>query len=472
MPEDPDLARQAEHARSLHLLVDKRPVREIGDRILAPMHKFGRLFWLSFLVLTSGLVAWGVAWSWQMYEGMGVTGLNRPVMWAPYIANFVYFIGIGHAGTFISAALRVMHTEWRAPVSRAAELLTVFALSSAFAMPLVHLGRTWKFYYLVPYPNDRQLWPSFHSALLWDATAIFTYLTCSILFVYLGLMPDLATARDRNPTGWRGRLYAAAALGWRGTERQWATHETAMNIFSYAIIPVMFSVHTIVSWDFAMALQPTWHSTIFGPYFIAGALFSGAAAVILVLAMVRKFMHLEYFLRAEHFNGMGKFLLVLSFTWAYFYFNEYLVTWYGQLPVEKRIYAAFQAGWASPWFWLMFFGNIVVPWIGLSTYRLRTSIPVIVIVSIFVQIGMYIERVLIVGGALGYNELPFSWGRYSPRLPEVLIIIGTFALVGFGYWVYTRLFPIIPIWEVEEGQKLYALKRFGRAIIRTRTEGE
>jgi molybdopterin-containing oxidoreductase family membrane subunit len=300
-------------------------------------------------------------------------------------------------------------------------------------------------------------------------TAIFTYLSCSILFAYIGLLPDLAMARDHT-RGWRHHLYEMLSLGWRGTEREWANQETALNVFSYAIIPVMFSVHTIVSWDFAMAIQPGWHSTVFGPYFVIGALFSGVGAVILILILVRKAMHLEYFLREEHFDGMGKFLLILSLAWAYFYFNDYLVPWYGQEPVEKVLQQLFTRGWASPLWFLMIFSNVILPWATLWSRRIRTSIRALFIISLFVQVGMYIERFLIVPVTLGRNELPFDWGIYIPRWPESLITVGAFALVGFLYLVFSRIFPLIPVWEVYEGQVLQGLRRIGRALVPTRSE--
>jgi len=426
-------------------------------------------FWVSFVIL-GGLVAiWGVTWLYQMIWGIGITGLNRPVMWALYIVNFVYFIGIGHAGTFISAALRALKIEWRRPISRAAELLTVFALTTAAMFPLVHLGRAWKFYWLLPYPNQRQLWPSYHSPLLWDLTAILTYLSCSILFAYLSLFPDLGMARDRTQ-GWRHVLYKILALGWRGTEREWATHKMALNVFTYGIIPVMFSVHTIVSWDFAMTIQPGWHSTVFGPYFVIGALFSGVGAVIMVLAILRKTMRFGYFLRDEHFEGMALFLLLLSMAWAYFYFNDYLVPWYGQGPAEKVIQNLFAHGWAAPLWFLMLFSNILLPWATLWSRRIRRSAGALFFISIFVQIGMYIERYLIVPTTLGRNELPFDWGIYVPHLPESLITLGAFALVGFLYVLISRIIPLIPMWEVIEGQMLHGLRHIGKAVVQTRAE--
>ena len=471
LPEDEDLAHQVEHQRRRHLLLDPRYPLESGRDVLDPMVRTGVRFWM-ILVILGGLVGMlGVTWFYQMFWGLGVTGLNRPVMWALYIVNFVYFIGIGHAGTFLSAALRVLKVEWRRPITRAAETLTVFALIAAALFPVIHLGRPWKAYWLFPYPNQRQIWPSYHSPLVWDLTAILTYLSCSILFVYIGSLPDLAMARDHT-VGWRHRLYGLFALGWRGTEREWATHESALNIFAYAIIPVMFSVHTIVSWDFAMAIQPGWHSTIFGPYFVVGALFSGVAAVIIVLTLIRKAMHLDYFLRPEHFDGLAKFLLLLSLTWAYFYFNDYIVPWYGQEPVEKVLFDLLAHGWAAPLWFLMLFSNVLLPWLTLWSKRIRTSIPALFFICVFVQIGMYTERFLIVPVTLGVNELPFSWGRYPLRLPETLITIGAFALVGFLYVLASRIVPLIPVWEVYEGQVLHGLRRMGRALVPTKSEPE
>jgi len=468
VPED---AIATDSLRRRRLLLDPRPATRMSADVLDPMDRATARFWVAFVIL-GGLVAiWGVTWLYQMIWGIGVTGLNRPVMWALYIVNFVYFIGIGHAGTFISAALRALKIEWRRPISRAAEMLTVFALTTAAMFPLVHLGRTWKFYWLMPYPNQRQLWPSYHSPLLWDLTAILTYLSCSVLFAYLSLFPDLAMARDRT-RGWRHVLYKTLALGWRGTEREWATHKAALNVFTYAIIPVMFSVHTIVSWDFAMAIQPGWHSTVFGPYFVIGALFSGVGAVIMVLALLRKTMRFGYFLRDEHFEGMALFLLLLSMAWAYFYFNDYLVPWYGQGPAEKAIQELLSHGWAAPLWFLMLFSNILLPWATLWSRRIRRSAGALFFISIFVQIGMYIERYLIVPTTLGRNELPFDWGIYVPHLPESLITLGAFALVGFLYVLISRIIPLIPVWEVLEGQMLHGLRRIGKAVVQTRAEPE
>jgi Ni/Fe-hydrogenase subunit HybB-like protein len=466
---DPEWEHQEQALRQKHLLLDPRDPAENTRALLEPMGHTSLRFKILAAILGGMVIMWGVTWYIQMNVGLGITGLNRPVMWALYIVNFVYFIGIGHAGTFISAALRALKIEWRRPISRAAEIVTVFGLLTAATFPIIHLGRSWKAYWLFPYPNDRQLWPSFHSPLLWDVVAISTYLSCSILFAYMSMLPDLAMARDHSE-GWRKRLYTLLALGWRGSETEWRNQDTALNIFTYAIIPVMFSVHTIVAWDFAMALQPGWHSTIFGPYFVVGALFSGTGAVIIALYILRKTMHLDYFLRAEHFNGMGKLMLILSFTWAYFYFNDYLVPWYGQEPAEKAINQLLTHGYAAPFWYLMLFANIVLPWATLWSKKIRTTPWALFIISVFIQIGMYIERYLIVPAGLGVNDLPYNWGLYIPHLPESLITVCAFAFVIFMYMLFTRIFPIIPLWEVYEGQVLHSLRRIGKAVVPSKGE--
>lgn len=474
-PLDQDyLAKEAEQKREEKLLLDPRNPVETNQILLQPMLRTGLVSKAITAILGGGVLMLGITWLFQMIYGLGITGLTRPVMWALYIVNFVYFIGIGHAGTFISAALRVLGIEWRRPISRAAEIVTVFALMTAAMFPIIHLGRSWKAYWLLPYPNGRQLWPSFHSPLLWDLMAITTYLTCSMLFAYIALLPDMANARDHTK-GWRHRFYEILAMGWRGTQHEFMNVETALNVFSYAIIPVMFSVHTIVSWDFAMALQPGWHSTVFGPYFVVGALFSGAGAVIIALILLRQTMGLGYFLRAEHFNGMGKFLLILSLTWAYFFFNDYLVPWYGQDPTEKvlqQMFLTWGPGGAAP-FWVILLGsNIVIPWITLWSKKVRTSLPALFFVSLIVQVGMYTERLIIIPVSLSKNELPFAWGLYYLQLPETLITIGAFSFLGFSYILFTRFFPIIPAWEVYEGQILHRLRRMGHTLVDSKAEVE
>src|SRR5512142_2398842 len=297
-----------------HLMHDPRPRGEMNSMVLESMHTAGWRYWvttgvLAFIVLTCLVIAW----YWLILQGLGVTGVNRPVYWAIFLVNVVYWIGISHAGTFISAILRVMKVENRRPFTRAAELMTTFGLVQAGISVFMHMGRVWLSYWLIPIPNERGLWPDFHSPLMWDFMAINTYLLCST-------------------------LYRIISLGFRGTEGEWKNLRTAMNIFAFAIIPVMFSVHTIVSWDFAMASRPGWSSTVFGPYFVIGALHSGMAAVAIVLFLLRSTMkHYKYFLRAEAFNTIGMRMLLAPIAWAYFYFNDDPAPWYGGDVWEKLV---------------------------------------------------------------------------------------------------------------------------------------
>ncbi len=468
LPEDEHLAHQVEHIRDKHLLLDPRPPAELNKTVLAAMQKTGPSFWLIVTALGSLTGLLFVTWFIQIVSGVGITGLNRSVMWGPYIANLIFFIGIGHAGTFISAALRLMRMDFRRPVARAAEMITLFGLAVAGLFPILHVGRIWKLFYMLPIPNQRMLWPNFRSALFWDMMAITTYILGSTLFMYVALVPDLAMARDHT-TGWRRRLYGALSLGWRGTSSQWHRLEVLSNILAFVIIPVMFSVHTGVSWNLSMSIQPGWHSSIFGPFFVVGALYSGVAAVIIVMILVRKAMRMGYFIREEHFNAMGLFLLILTLAWIYFYFAEWITNWYGNLPPEVAIQRQL-TGPLAPLFYLMLFCNIVVPLATLWSRRIRTNLPAMFVIALFIQVGMYIERVIIVAGMLSRSELPFNWVDYVPRAPEILITIGSLAFLGLMYTIFTRIVPIIPVWEVYEGQAMQSPRRVGRAVLPTRTD--
>src|ERR1041385_1928203 len=322
---------------------------------------------IAFLVGAAGLIAW----TYQLGTGMGVTGLKRPVFWGIYIVDFVFWIGISHAGTLISAILRLTDAAWRTPVTRAAEAITVFALMIGGMFPIIHLGRAWLFYWLLPYPNSRLLWPNFRSPLLWDLTAIVTYLTGSMIYLYLPLIPDMAQLAEHNTT-WRRKLYRALSLGWTGSRREWHGLERALKLMACIILAVAVSVHTVVAWDFAMAVAPLWHSTIFGPYFVAGAIFSGIAALMVVLALIRKLLHLEFYLTWHHFNNLAKLLLLMSLLWLYFTMNENLTIWYGNEPKEMAVFGARTRGHYAPYFWTTVLLNFVVPFVLLGIRRFRT----------------------------------------------------------------------------------------------------
>ena len=395
------------------------------------------------------LLAWAAyAWGYQLVYGFESTGLRRPVYWGFYIVNFVFWIGISHAGTLISAILRLTGAEWRRPVTRAAEAITVFCLMIGGMFPLIHLGRAWLFYWMIPYPNERLLWPNFRSPLFWDLTAILTYLTGSLIYLYMPLIPDLAELA-RNKTGWRGKAYKLASLGWTGSDRQWQALERGMKLMSVAILAIAVSVHSVVAYDFSMSIAPTWHSTIFAPYFVVGAIFSGIAALVLVMAVLRRTMRLEEYLRETHFANLSKLLLLMSLVWLYFTFSEHLTTWYGNQPGEMRVLAVRESGLYGILFWTMVACNFVVPFILLGISKLR-SIPTIAISSATVIVGMWLERFLIVVPPLATPHLAAAEGTYVPSWVELSITVGTFAAMALLYLLFVKVVPIIAIWEYED----------------------
>jgi Ni/Fe-hydrogenase subunit HybB-like protein len=453
-----------------HLMLDPRPRGEMNAMVLESMHKTSKKFWglVIFLVLTVAFALVG-AWGYMIANGMGVTGLTRPVYWGIFIVNTVFWIGISHAGTFISAILRVMKYEVRRPFTRAAELMTTFGLVQAGISIFMHLGRVWLAYWLIPYPNVRTLWPNFHSPLMWDFMAINTYIIASTMYLFLPLLPDLAMARDRS-TGWRKTFYRIISLGFRGTEAEWKHLKAAMNIFAFAIIPVMFSVHTVVSWDFAMATRPGWSSSVFGPYFVIGALQSGIAAVLIVLFMIRTTMkNMKYFIRPEHFDFLGKLSLIVSMAWAYFFFNDYLVPWYGGDKFDKLL-LDFHAHGPFAWVWVyMLIGNIVIPWAILWNKKWRRKPWLMLIVGIAINAAMWIERFVIIPVSLTITRMPFTWKLYHPSI-EIPLTIGTFALFLLLYMLASRLIPLVSVWEVQEGQNAHTLRKVGKAEIPTVSE--
>jgi Ni/Fe-hydrogenase subunit HybB-like protein len=423
--------------------------RTITSDLLRPLLQTSYRFYL-LVALLGTVVALGLGtWFFQIYMGFGLTGINNPVFWAFYITNFVFWIGISHAGTLISAILRLVNAGWRRPVTRCAEVITAFALMIGALFPIIHLGRPWLFFWLIPYPSERMIWPNFRSPLAWDFFAITTYLTGSVLFLYLPMIPDFALIRDKS-AGIRRTIYGGLALGWRGTTTQWHRLEMAMQIMAIAIIPVAVSVHTIVSFDFSMAPVPMWHSTIFGPYFVAGAIFSGIAALIIAMAALRRFLHLEAYLHPVHFQNLGKLLLMMSLLWGYFIFNERLTVWYGNHEAEMNVFWTTQTGKFAPLFWLMVTVNFVLPLIVLGIRRFRT-IGGTVAVSIGICAGMWLERFLIVVPSLSNKFLPYAWGSYQPRPVELMITAATFAAMALLYTLFAKFVPIISIWELKAG---------------------
>lgn len=452
------------------LLLSERKSSEINQAVLEPMFRSSWKFWL-LVAFLGALVLWGLyAWGYLIYWGMGTAGINRPVYWGFFIATFVFWVGISHAGTMISAVLRLLKADWRRPITRGAEAMTAFALMMAGLFPFIHLGRVWKFYWMVPYPNNRLMWPNFQSPLMWDMVAIFTYLIGSTLYLYLALIPDLAMARDHT-SKWRQKLYRILSLGWRGTEAEWHKLQRALSIFSVAIIPIFLSVHSIVSWDFAVTIQPRWHSSIFAPYFVIGAIYSGLAALASILVIVRRGMNLQEFLRSEHFNALGKLVMVAGMAWTYFWFAGFIVEWYGNEPVIRELIREEVSGDLAPLFYLQMTANLI-PIVLLVFKKVRTTPWMLLLTTLLVNVGMFTERVLIVVGSLQRNFMPFNWGDYSPTWVEVSIVVMTFAGFALLYTLFSRIFPYVPVWEIKEGRLRYTVRRIGRLLVPTAAEIE
>lgn len=465
-------AHDEDHFREKHLMLDPLPRGRMNEMVMESMQTTSWKFWMVFAIMAViTAVFLFYAWAILIIEGQGVAGVMRPDYWGIFLVNTVFWIGISHAGTFISAILRVFKAEFRRPFTRAAELMTTFGLVQAGFSILMHMGRVWLPYWLMPYPNQRMLWPNLHSPLTWDLLAITTYLLSSTMYLFLPLIPDIAMARDKS-TGWRKKFYKVLALGFRGTEGEWLHLRHAMNIFAWAIIPVMFSVHTIVSWDFAVATRPIWNSTIFGPYFVVGALHSGMGAVVMVLAIVRATMkHMKYFIRPEHFDAIGKLMLVISMGWAYFFFNDLMVQWYGGDKLTKQILHFHEAG-PLGWMWFaMLIFNVAIPWLILWNKKWRSTPWLIFIVGLFINVGMWFERYIIIPVSVTFNRMPFTWRLYEPGI-EVPMSIGTLAFFILLYMAASRLIPLVPVWEVQEGQMAHELKKFGRKTVVTVSELE
>lgn len=464
---------EAEELRKEHLMLDPMPRDEMNQMVMEAMTTTTRKWWVFVIGFGLGVaVLLFGAWGYMIATGMGVAGIRRPVFWGVLIVTFVFWIGISHAGTFVSAILRVFKAEFRRPFTRAAELMTTFGLAAGAIYPLIHLGRVWVFYWMIPYPNSRWLWPNFRSPLVWDFLAITTYLLSSTIYLFLPLIPDLAMARDRT-TGWRHFIYRLLSLGWRGTEAEWFRLRKAISIFAFAIIPVMFSVHTIVSWDFAVSMVSGWQSSIFGPYFIIGAILSGVSAVVTILYILRSTMkHMDYFIRKEHFDSLGKLILIFSMAWAYFFFNEYLLAWYGGDAALQQVLTLHATG-PSAWVWYtMIICNVAIPWLFLWNKKVRRTPWLMFIITLLVNVGMYAERYTIIPLTLGHQRSPFDWGIYNPTIIEVSIALGTLCLFIFLYLIASRLIPLVPVWEVQEGQMSHTLRKVGKTEIPSVTELE
>ncbi len=382
-------------------------------------------------------------------KGVGIWGLNVPVAWAFDITNFVWWIGIGHAGTLISAILLLLRQHWRTSINRFAEAMTLFAVACAGIFPLIHMGRQWYFYWLMPYPNTMSLWPQFRSPLVWDVFAVSTYFTVSLLFWYVGLLPDLATLRDRAGHPIARVLYGMLALGWRGSARHWHRYERAYLILAGLATPLVVSVHSVVSFDFAVSLIPGWHTTVFPPYFVAGAIFSGFAMVMTLAIPLRAMYGLQDFITMKHLNNMAKVMLATGLFVAYGYITETIMAWYSGNKYEIAMIVNRMTGPYAPAYWSLMLCNILIPQ-ALWFRKVRASIPALFIISIIVNIGMWLERFIIIVTSLHRDFLPSSWDMFHPTIWDWATYIGSLGFFLFLLFMFIRVLPMISIFEMRE----------------------
>ena len=441
-------------------LVDgAKDYHQVTEDIISPIErKPGRMWYVGFFFSVALLMFGVFSVFWEVYWGIGVWGVNRTVGWGWDITNFVWWVGIGHAGTLISAILLLFRQGWRTGVNRAAEAMTIFAVMCAGQFPIFHMGRVWDAFYVLPYPNTRgALWPNFVSPLMWDVFAISTYFTVSLLFWYSGLIPDFATVRDRAKTKLRKMLYGYASFGWTGSAKNWQRHEALSLVLAGLSTPLVLSVHTIVSFDFATSVIPGWHTTIFPPYFVAGAIFSGFAMVNTLLIMVRRILNLEDYITIGHLEAMNKVIVLTGSIVGVAYLTELFMAWYSQVISEQ---AAFQWRIAGPYwwsYWAMMTCNVVSPQLFWFK-KLRRNVVFTFIMSIVVNIGMWFERFVIIVTSLYRDYLPSSWTYYSPTWPEVGFYLGTFGLFFTCFFLFAKYFPVIAVAEIK-----FVLKTSGEA---------
>ena len=434
------------------LVLNNRGVGWISDKIAGICENEIPKWWVpAFIISATVMSMMFLCIAYLISTGVGVWGLNQPADWAWDITNFVFWIGIGHAGTLISAVLFLLRQKWRTSINRAAEAMTLFAVACAGIFPVIHTGRVWfALYpgYLIPVPNANGIWPQFRSPLLWDVFAVSTYGTVSLLFWYVGLIPDLATMRDRAKTKVRKFFYSLFALGWTGGNRQWWNYEKAYLILAGISTPLVLSVHSIVSFDFAVSQVPGWHTTIFPPYFVAGAIFSGFGMVLTLVVPLRTLCHLEEIVTVKHVELMGKVILATGSIVGYAYGMEFFIAWYGGNPYEKYAFMnrAFGPYWWS--YWSMITCNVITPHLFWFK-KVRQNMVIVFIISIFVNIGMWFERFVIIVTSLHRDYLPSSWGYFRPSWVDICTFIGSFGLFMTLFLLFIRFLPMIAISEVK-----------------------
>ena len=431
------------------LVTSGRTVKDVNNDILKPTESFPtKMWWTSFVIALSFMLMGFSLIGFMFYDGLYVLGINNPVGWGFFIVNFVFWIGIGHAGTLISAVLFLFRQKWRTGINRAAEAMTIFAVLTAAIFPLIHVGRPWVGFWLFPYPNERgPLWVNFRSPLLWDVFAVSTYLSISLLFWYMGLIPDIAAIRDRTTNKVKKAVYNALSFGWVGSNKAWSHYEMVAMILAAISTPLVFSVHTIVSFDFATSIVPGWHTTILPPYFVAGAIFSGFAMVVTLMVIAREVFNLKDYITMKHLENMNKVILVTGMMVGFAYGSEFFIAWYSGNEYEGFTFVnrAFGPYWWA--YWIMVSCNVISPQLFWSK-KLRTSIPVMFVVSIFVNIGMWFERFVIVM-TLHRDFLPSSWALFKPTLFDYGILLGSFGLFFTLFLLFCRILPVVAMQEVK-----------------------
>ena len=422
---------------------------KIAGVVLQPIQKTPLPWWISLLIAFIAMQGLLIGATWLFYKGVGVWGIVIPVAWGYAIVNFVWWIGIGHAGTLISAILLLLKQDWRTSINRFSEAMTLFAVAQAGMFPILHMGRPWLGYWLIPYPASMWIWPNPRSPLVWDVFAVTTYLTVSLIFWFIGLVPDLATMRDRAKKKWQKILFGMLGLGWRGSAKHWARYQMAYLLLGGLATPLVVSVHTVVSFDFSISLLPGWHTTIFPPYFVAGAIYSGFAMVLTLAIPARKWFHLEDLITMRHLDCMAKLMLGVGLIVAYGYMMEAFMAWYSGNPHEMFMYFNRAFGPYKYFFWALILCNILIPQ-ALWSASFRQNVPRLFFISIVVNIGMWLERFIIVITSLARDFVPSSWGMYYPTQWDWAILAGTIGFFLVLMILFVRVLPSISIFEVRE----------------------
>jgi molybdopterin-containing oxidoreductase family membrane subunit len=432
-----------------HLVKPGTSFKDITDSVARVTETAApRGWWIAFLTALTFTGVLGASIGYLFYRGVGVWGNNSPVAWAWDITNFVWWVGIGHAGTLISAVLFLFRQKWRTSINRFAEAMTIFAVICALIFPGIHVGRVWHAYYMFPIPNSMGIWPNFKSPLLWDVFAVGTYFTVSSLFWFVGLIPDLATLRDRAKNNLRRTVYGFLALGWRGSNRHWQNYERAYMILAALSTPLVLSVHSVVSFDFATSVEPGWHATIFPPYFVAGAVFSGFAMVQTLLLLTRAVYKQTNLVTMTHIELMNKIMLATGTIVGYAYAMEFFIAWYSGNPYERYVFINRATGPYAWAYWTMISCNVISPQLFWSK-KLRTNIPLSFVLSIFINIGMWFERFVIIVTSLHRDFIPSAWGFFSPTLVDITTYLGSIGLFFTLFLLFIRWVPMIAIAELK-----------------------